>query len=487
MPGAYKITDAAKKGAEKIESAGDDLFESTTFLTGIENGVRERIRGYQKEARALAKSQGVSKQYTDYKQQLELLKKTAQGAPNFQALQQNVGNLASALPAQLLELDDKAEELKDRINHAAEVREKGFVRSIDRVPGEALKHVKETDKKFDPFKEAEYRKTLEDELSNDEKAIKEAGREGSEIAKIKAIAHEVEQYHRKTDRATGRGFNKMLFKVGQELGLNGTEQQLDKALSMIQDVNTDRLANEVYEVALYTTEANTYRASLDEITFQHTTAAAHSYLSGITEAEIRRNGLSNTVKMPGVPELLIKEAEALTTETLMDKYRKRLNNVLKDLDEVQDGKDKRLGRVNGNINLFVASVHAALNEAPLELGKEDKELGDMLKQLDDAVDSKARRIGLKSVKVQIPNSLIRVASEHMKDLVFNEEDKVIEIAMFTYEQIAKAQNKSITEMEQTLDDYVREQLEIKMAFRGRPPRARQAVPPMLSPNLQSGP
>lgn len=479
MAVAFRTANLDKKSGEKAEAMGTWLFETNKMLTGIENGLRNRMHTERRKAIDLSRSLGVGTQYTQYISSMAALHNTPMSIgnpsaanPAFQVIQQRVSNLAAVLPEEVKTLDENVEKMSEMLAHATELRRKAFGEAIGDGDKTALKDLRDAAQTYDPFKEAEYREQLERQIKSCESEIKKFGKEdGSEVKHLEAIAHEVEQYGKKSVRAVGDSFSRMLFRMGQDFSLQSTEQQLDKVLTMITEIDVKRLATEVSSLEANTAKANAFGAALDRIGFQKSTAAAQTYLSSITEGEMRLHGLSNTVRMPGVPELLMQEAEQLANESLVQKFQKRYNKILVNLAEVNTKEDKRIGHVNTTISMFVADLYAAGNEASLQR-TEAQELTEMLRKLNDVVDANSRRLGMTTVKVTVPDELIRVASERMRDLITVKEEQVVELAIYTYDLVAKAMGKNVREMSQSLDEYVRDQLELKTALRNRTPTRR---------------
>jgi len=507
MVQTVRFADSGKGAEKELQDTSKKMSNAKRLLSAIESQMPKEVH---KQEGIIATSK---KEYGRLSNEADAI---GSGNADYQAYKQKMAGLTKAfdrkqarkastlftrLPPDLVAADNKAEEalqkyeteqdklqvLKDMSKAIKDYNKNVFDRSFKEGDADAFKDIKELAKKAGLFNQKAFEQEMDNEEKKSKQALKDFGKEGREVWKLDNMFHEAEQYAAKSGRAS------ILYGVRQAFGLKSVEGQTETLLDMLSTIDFKKLQLEMADMEKNVAKLNI----LAEVRAEGKKAAAASgqFLDSLTRDDAKSYGLSNTVLLRA-PELLIDEAKKLASEGLIGKEQKRVMKFEEELAKWTDQKDKkRIDRVNSMFYVLQVDLGWAIPET-LDLNDPERKEMQILRQRVIAdVDKKVKQLGLNSnVKLEqrtIPNEQIRVATEHLQDLVSWKEDEIIDLSMKTYSKILQVANDAYgikpRDFASTLDDYVREQLELKFVVRGAKVPATQTIAPNVAFVIVPGP
>ncbi len=311
----------------------------------------------------------------------------------------------------------------------------------------------------------EYQSMLKQEGKRLDAKAKALWGEGTELGTLDALFHELQQYQNKSGRG-GR-----LYALGQHFGLESKTGQARKVtdLSKLLDKAEIRKAIEEYEEI--TIKRNAIRAALEE--GKKGAYGTYTFINKMADGdadELKKYGLSNSVILR-TPEVLLEEANEEAKDKLEALVGRRVDEVIEKFNskKTKPSTDERK-RLNGMFQQVYVEVAYALPQSFSNLSESDrKTLEYQRRRLDETIDKFCKRFDIKQEKKNMTQEYVDTMVDHFQDMVKWDESELIERSMKTYWDVvsifSSANNISVREADETLNDWVARHLALAMAFR----------------------
>jgi hypothetical protein len=423
--------------------------------------------------------------YEKYKQLLERAKPSKSSSSiEYEEANRELGELRKRMPPKLLRTITKADEAQEKYESAngaletLKAAEKNFSEysknpnpfetALDEAPGRAHKRVQELCGKATLSNPDAFAKQIEEEKKKCANALESFGGKDSEVGKLNSLFHEIGQYRGKS----GRG--KKLYSLGQALSLKSKSEQTDAVIEALAGIDFPKLREEIEKFEENVIMLNALEEALAAAKNQKMMHAAPTYLSSLSVDDLKQLGISNSVLLR-TPEVLVQEAKRVVGSDIVSYMSQNVDKIIEGSGKVKSKWDtKGINWIDGSVIRAIVEIDAILEVFQDSLTAEEKaELIELRHKLVDMMEKKAEELGVKLTTKRIPAEHIARMKEHFTNSVKWKEEEVIGLIAHTYwdlmDIISKAYGIKMKDLQETLDDFVKRQLELIMLLRNYKP------------------
>jgi hypothetical protein len=366
---------------------------------------------------------------------------------------------------------------------------------------EALSQLKDMASSYSVFAPEKFIDSVYEERNKSREQAKKFAANGSEACKLLDAAHELSQYGSKTRRKTSTVGNDKAYAIGQKLGMKSIDEQLQKTMAVLQNINVDKLIEEVKTTEREYAKAAILDKTADEInkTTQvgkikiSAASTGRAYLEKLTEKDVKDVGLSKDLeiatkqavqqasqqaKAQSIKDVIVETIVTSETENdLLAMYQKRsekLSNLVNSLGDKSDTKTIR--QINSGMIQMFAEIKAITEEEHLSEGAETK-LKTFMDALNKEVKNKAAAVGTTSEAKIVTAEHSERMRQHVRDMRQKDKQEVESVSTATYNDLinifSKAYGIKKDEILEQLEEFIARQNELRDTLRG--PRKRAKV------------
>jgi hypothetical protein len=422
--------------------------------------------------------------YEQYKQLLERAESSKSSSSiEYEEANRELGELRKRMPPKLLRTVTKANEAQEKYELAKdeletlkaadknlnEYSKNPFEAALNEAPAMAHKIVQELCGKATLYNPDAFTKLIEEKIEECKNNLESFEGKDSEIGKLKSFFREIGQYQSKS----GRG--KKLYALGQAFSLKSRSEQTKTAIREFAGIDFPKLREEIENFEVNVVVLNALEEALAVAKNQKMMHAAATYLSSLSVDDLKQLGISNSVLLR-TPEVLVQEAKHVVGSDIVSYESQKVDEIIEEFEMLKSKSDKkRIKRLNGLYIQAIVEIGYAIPEAFQDslTAEEKTELAELKHKLEDMMEKKAKQLGIKLSTKTISAEHIDRMKEHFADSVKWKEEEVIGLSMQTYWYllpiISKAYDIKMKDLQETLDDFVKRQLELSMLLRGYKP------------------
>ncbi len=308
--------------------------------------------------------------------------------------------------------------------------------------------------------------------------IESFGGKSTEMEKLNALFHEVEQYRNKS----GRG--KTMYGLGQWLGMASKTTQTNSVIDLLSQMDFTGIKKEVADFNKNLIVLNVLEEAQAEAKSRKMAHATSTIIEGLTVDDLKAHGLSNAV-MLREPTALMENAKSKVQKTLIEQEKEKVDEILSEFELLKSGTDKkRIRRLNGLYTQAIVEIGYAIpsvfaNSLKIE---EVNGLRDLKAKLENEMDKKTKQLGIKPENKTITKEHVELMLDHFNDIARWGEEDVIWRSMTTYWDMvnlfSSAYDIKLKDVQETLDDFVTRNIQLGELLRGRgseKAKAQQAI------------
>jgi hypothetical protein len=304
------------------------------------------------------------------------------------------------------------------------------------------------------------------------------------------LTEAAETYGGKSQRSASESrMERGKYKFGQIFGAKSVGEMSRKTFKKFEKLDFDSLATEIKMIEEKLVEYKAYDAAFDEMAKTKSIVKGMSYLANLSEEDLGKMGLAKSLKTTTQTQsatqqattqqtssgtILVKEEAAkLTAESVVDSYDTRAGKLIGLIEDLDNKKDtKKIRQINSGV-LQIFAEFQAIN-AVVELSKEEsKKLQSIAEKINGKLTEKAEAIGLETESKIILTAHVEKVKEHINSMIERKSEEIEALSTATYNNLiaifSQAYKINQEDIEETLEEYVKRQKELKRTIRSRTP------------------
>ncbi|MGA3020813.1 MAG: hypothetical protein ABSD68_02590 [Candidatus Micrarchaeales archaeon] len=306
--------------------------------------------------------------------------------------------------------------------------------------------------------------------------IENFGKKGSAVETLAETSKAGASYLKKKELTTSEEFkDKTKYRLGLMFGKKDLDEQFEVLTQKVKAIDYDKAEAECKEVRAAASELIVVKKALDIIK-EKDIVSAKNYLAGLDEKDIQSSlPQTQVTKQQTSPrtELIREETAEVAVESIVKSYENRAGKLV-DLIESLEGRNdtKMIRQINSGVLQMFVELQAINDVAGLS-----KEEGERVQSLAEIINGrltkKAGDLGLETESRVISKDHSERVREHINNMMHKKSEEIEALSIATYNDLitifSQAYKIKKEELEETLEDYVKRQKELKKTLRSRAP------------------